>query len=101
MGLIDKVGDTLKDAGNKIKDGVSSVDDKIDDKIDAAKIESQIKGQEKELDGLASEIGKKVIDGIGEDGSFDISSIQDLIEKVKEIKSTIAGFKSQLDAFKK
>ena len=101
MGLIDKVGDTLKDAGNKIKDGVSSVDDKIDDKIDAAKIESQIKGQEKELDGLAFEIGKKVIDGIGEDGSFDISSIQDLIEKVKEIKSTIAGFKSQLDAFKK
>ena len=101
MGLMDKVGDTLKDAGNKIKDGVTSVDDKIDEKIDAAKIESQIKGQEKELNGLASEIGAKVIEGIGEDGSFDISSIKDLLDKAKEIKSTIAGFKSQLDAFKK
>ncbi len=101
MGLIDKVGDTLKDAGSKIKEGVSSVDDKIEDKMDAAKLESQIRGQEKELDGLASEIGKKVIEGIGDDGSFDMSSISDLLSKVKEIKSTIAGFKDQLEAFKK
>ena len=101
MGLLDKVEDTIKDAGNKLKDGASNVDDKISGKIDAAKLESEIRGQEKELDGLAAEIGKKVIAGLGDDGSFDISSIKDLLDKVKEIKSTINGFKSQLEAFKK
>ena len=101
MGFLDKVGEGMKEAGNKLKEGVADVDDKLGEKIDKAKIESQIRDQERALDALKSEIGGKVIDSVDKDGSFDVSSIQDLLEKVKAIKVVIADLNAKLDTFKK
>ncbi len=97
MGFLNEVGDSMKKAGNKIKEGAAS----IDDKIDASKLESEIKTQEREIDSIATDIGKKVIESIDKDGSFDISSIKDLLDKVKEIKGVIGELTGKLDALKK
>ncbi len=101
MGFLDKVGEGMKEAGNKFKEGVSDLDDKLGDKIDEAKLESQIRDQERALDSIKTEIGGKVLDSIDADGKFDISSISDLLDKAKEIKGVISTLSDQLESVKK
>ncbi|MBR6204321.1 MAG: hypothetical protein IKQ60_04595 [Candidatus Methanomethylophilaceae archaeon] len=101
MGFLDKVGEGMKEAGNKFKEGVVNVDDKLGEKIDIAKLESQIRDQERELESLKAQIGGKVVDSMESDGKFDVSSIDDLMEKVKQVKSVISVLNGQLESLKK
>ena len=101
MGFLDKVGEGMKEAGNKFKEGVANVDDKLGEKIDIAKLESQIRDQEWELESLKAQIGGKVVDSVERDGKFDVSSIDDLMEKVKQVKSVISVLTGQLESLKK
>ena len=113
MGILDKVTDAVKGADDKIGDKLDSVitgekknaekevkDAVKEGKEEIAKFESMIKDKEGEFDNVAADIGKKVLACIDEGKSFDISSINDLVEKAKGIKSCIAEITSKLDAFK-
>ncbi len=101
MGFLDKVGEGMKEAGTKFKEGVSDLDDKLGDKVDVAKLESQIRDQERDLKDLKVEIGEKVIDSIEKDGSFDVSNIKCLLDKAKDIKSKIADLNAEIEKIKK
>ena len=101
MGFLDKVGEGMKEAGNKFKEGVSDLDDKLGDKVDIAKLESQIRDQERDLKNLKSEMGEKVIESMDKDGSFDVSNIKCLLDKAKDIKSKIAELNAEIEKIKK
>ena len=92
---VDSVGQI--DLG-RLEDEVKSAVD--EGKAELAKFESMIKDKESEYDSVASDIGKKVLASIDEGKSFDISSINDLIEKAKGIKSCIDEITSKINAFK-
>ena len=113
MGIMDKVSDAVKGADSKVGSKLDSVitgnkknvEDEVKSAVDEgkaelAKFESMIKDKESEYDSVASDIGKKVLASIDEGKSFDISSINDLIEKAKGIKSCIDEITSKINAFK-
>ncbi|MBR4225697.1 MAG: hypothetical protein IKR86_02780 [Candidatus Methanomethylophilaceae archaeon] len=117
----------MKDANEKIGDKLDSVisgekknaDDAIDKAVDEGKeqiseaikslnldsldldgLQNLMKGKETELDSVATDIGKKVLEKSDAGKSFDLSSISDLLNKAKEIKEIIAAISSKIGALK-
>ncbi len=104
----DAVKDAVGDAKDKVDDAVDEGKDKISDAIKALNLDSLdldglqnlAKGKEAELDSVAADIGKKVLESSDSGKSFDLSSISDLLGKAKEIKEVIAAITSKIGALK-
>ncbi len=105
---VDDAKDVVKDAKDKVDDAVDEGKDKISDAIKALNLDSLdldglqnlAKGKEAELDSVAADIGKKVLESSDSGKSFDLSSISDLLGKAKEIKEVIAAITSKIGALK-
>lgn len=123
MGLLDKVKDANEKIGDKLDSVISgekkNADDAIDKAVDEGKeqiseaikslnldsldldgLQNLMKGKETELDSVATDIGKKVLEKSDAGKSFDLSSISDLLNKAKEIKEIIAAISSKIGALK-
>ena len=113
MGFLDKTKEAVENGDGKIgskldaiitgkkKDAESEVKSAVDEgEAELAKFESMIKDKESEFDSVAADIGKKVLASVDEGKSFDISSISDLLDKAKGIKSCIDEITSKISALK-
>ena len=123
MGLLDKVKDANEKIGDKLDSVISgekkNADDAVDKAVDEGKeqiseaikslnldsldldgLQNLMKGKETELDSVATDIGKKVLEKSDAGKSFDLSSISDLLNKAKEIKEIIAAISSKIGALK-
>ncbi len=104
----DAVADKVDDAKDAVEDAVDEGKDKISDAVKALDLDSLdmdglqnlLKGKETDLDSIAADIGKKVLEGDTSSGSFDLSSIKDLLGKAGEIKEAISAITSKIGSLK-
>ncbi len=102
------VADKVDDAKDAVEDAVEEGKDKISDAIKALNLDdldldglqNLMKGKETELDSVATDIGKKVLESDTGSGSFDLSTIKDLLGKAGEIKEVIGAITSKIGALK-
>ena len=93
----DKVEDAVEDGKEKISEAIKALDL---DNLDMDGLQNLLKGKESDLDSVAADIGKKVLASDTSKGSFDLSSIKDLLSKANEIKEIISAISSKIGALK-
>lgn len=88
MGFFNDLKDTVKDAGKDISD-------KARTSADNAKIKSQIKDKEKEIENLVLQVGYRYLEKCTDDVDPEFS---DLISQIRGLQAEIGALKNSLEA---
>src|SRR5690554_3115302 len=87
----------INNIGKKIGSAAGATKAKAKDLAETTKLNSQINDQEKEIDKLYSEIGKKVFELDKENSE---SSVRDLCDKILAAQQTVGELKQKVEAIK-
>ncbi len=89
MGFMDKVKETAK-----------SADEKLGNRIDIDKYESKIRDEEREIDKICTEVGKKTVETLRADGKLSKKDYEDFIQKIEEAERRIEEYKEKIKEIK-
>ncbi len=89
MGLMDKVKDTVK-----------SADEKIGNAIDKEKIDSDIRGEERKIEGYTKDLGEKVLASLRKGEPIAEDALKGIYDDILACEAKIEDLKKDKEALK-
>ena len=86
---------------DKVKDSVKSADERLGNAIDKEKIDSDIRREERNIDDLTAQIGKKVVAAVKDGKDANSAEISYEMDRIKESEKKIADLKEQKEDIRK
>ncbi len=86
---------------DKVKDSVKSADEKLGNAIDKEKIDSDIRKEERNIEDLTAQIGKKVVAALKDGKDAGSAELSFEFDKIKESEKKIAELKAQKESIGK
>ncbi len=86
---------------DKVKDSVKSADERLGNAIDKEKIDSDIRREERNIDDLTAQIGKKVVAAVKDGKDANSAEISYEMDRIKESEQKIADLKEQKEEIRK
>ncbi len=90
MGLMDKVKDSVKNA-----------DERLGNAIDKEKIDADIRKEERNIDELTAQIGKKVVAALKDGKDANSAEFSYEMDRIRESEKKIADLREQKEVIKK
>lgn len=90
MGLMDKVKDSVKNA-----------DERLGNAIDKEKIDADIRKEERNIDELTTQIGKKVVAALKDGKDANSAEFSYEMDRIRESEKKIADLREQKEVIKK
>lgn len=90
MGLMDKVKDSVKNA-----------DERLGNAIDKEKIDADIRKEERNIDELTTQIGKKVVAALKDGKDANSAEFSYEMDRIRESEQKIADLREQKEVIKK
>ena len=86
---------------DKVKDSVKNADERLGNAIDKEKIDADIRREERSIDDLTAQIGKKVVATLKDGKDANSAEISYEMDRIKESEQKIAELKEQKEEIKK
>lgn len=80
---------------DKVKDSVKNADEKLGNAIDKEKLDSQVRDQEREIEKITAEIGKKVVEALKKDEAVTAEAFSEDMQKIKDCEAKIEELKQK------